>query len=55
MEENKDDYLHYAPEFDEMVVMSKKRTQYYRDCFLDDAKGQTPLVFLEENDFGFTS
>jgi hypothetical protein len=49
------DYLHYCPEFDTLVVMTKRYTSYYRDAFtVGPAKGRVKLVFIMLGDFGFT-
>jgi hypothetical protein len=47
-------YLHYAPEFNELVVMSKKYKSFWRDAFKNGAKGKAKLVFIVKDDFGFS-
>lgn len=48
------DYLHYCPEFDCLVVMTRKYKRYYRDAFtVGPAKGTVMLVFITRGDFGF--
>lgn len=54
-----DQYLHYVPEFDLLVVMEKQYKSFYRDAFLPAntpkrlAKGRTKHVFIARGDFGF--
>jgi hypothetical protein len=47
------DYLHYVPEFDSLVIFSRKRKRYFRDCWVDGAKGMVLTVFITRGDFGF--
>lgn len=51
----KDQYLHYVPEFDCLVVCEKKYKSFWRDAFRNGAKGKTPKVFIAKGDFGFTT
>ena len=46
-------YLHYVPEFDELVVMEKRYKDFWRDAFKPGAKGKTKHVFIMRGDFGF--
>lgn len=50
---NKKQYLHYVPEFDELVVMAKKYKSFFRDAFVNGAKGRTIHIFICTGDFGF--
>lgn len=50
----KKQYLHYVPEFDQLVVMEKKYKWFHRDAFVNGAKGKTKHVFICTGDFGFT-
>ncbi len=47
------DYLHYVPEFDCLVIFSRKRARFYRDVFKDGLRGMTRTVFITRGDFGF--
>lgn len=51
----KPQYLHYAPEFDELVVMERKYKSFWRDAFRNGLKGKTKHVFIAKGDFGFRS
>ena len=46
-------YLHYVPEFDELIVCEKRYTSFWRDGFKNNAKGKTKLVLIAIGDFGF--
>lgn len=46
-------YLHYIPEFDELVVFASKRKRFQRDAFCNDAKGWVVAIFICTGDFNF--
>lgn len=48
-------YLHYVPEFDILVVLEKRYTSFWRDAFVNGAKGKTKHVFICCGDFGYSS
>jgi len=46
-------YLHYVPEFDEMIVCEKEYKSFWRDAFKNKSKGKTKTVLVAVGDFGF--
>lgn len=48
-------FLHYVPEFDCLVVLEKRYTSFFRDAFKNGAKGRTKHVFIACGDFGYSS
>jgi hypothetical protein len=46
-------YLHYVPEFDELVIMERKYKWFWRDAWINGAKGKVRHFFICCGDWGF--
>lgn len=53
-EEKAMNYIHYSPEFNEIVVMDKKYTSFFRNAFSIGKRGKTPLIYLDKGNYGFS-
>lgn len=48
------DFLHYAPELNQIFVADRKQKSYWKDAFDNNAKPheKVKLVFIAKGDFG---